>query len=143
MGNNSYIPGVFGNSDSSEAIKKIMETKTKKLEELKEEKNDITKKQETWNNLKAKTLSLESTTKKLYGFEAPFDNKISVSSDENAFSANVTKQALIGEHSVEIIQKAQSHKIASNPLSDDFIISSGEYEFIVGKNKIKFSFSIL
>lgn len=140
-GNNIYIPGLFGDSNSSEAIRQIMEAKKAKLDKLEKENDELVDNKKLWNEIKQKTLSLQNVSKNLYGFDAPFDKKISVSSDENAFSASVTKAAEIGEYKLEILKKASSHKIAGKPLEKNFKIAAGEYFIKVGKDKYKITFS--
>jgi len=140
MSDSAYIPGLTDKYKSSEAIKKIMEPKLKKLEKMEDEKKALVDEKNLWSELKTKFLSLQNKAKKLYGFEAPFDDKVSQSSDPNAFSATVKRIAEIGEYRIEILNKATPHKIASSSLSKNYKVPSGEYAFSVDNEKFKFYF---
>lgn len=140
MSDTAYVPGLTDKYKSSESIKKIMESKTKKLEKMEDEKKSLVDEKNLWSELKTKFLSLQNKAKKLYGFEAPFDDKVSQSSDPNAFSATVKRVAEIGEYRIEIINKATSYKIASSSLSKSYKIPAGEYAFSVDNEKFKFYF---
>ncbi|HOV14566.1 MAG TPA: flagellar filament capping protein FliD, partial [Spirochaetota bacterium] len=52
-----------------------------------------------------------------------------------------TRNAEIGEYSLEIKSKASSHRIASESLPKNYNIPAGEYQFIIGKEKITVPFS--
>jgi flagellar hook-associated protein 2 len=140
MPDNIYIP-LNNKNNSSEAIKKIMDSKTVKLTQMEKEKDDFNAQKKAWSELKEKVISLQTKSKKLYNQEAPFDDKISQSTDEQAFKATVTKNADIGEHSLEIKSKAKNQRIASDPLNKDYKIPAGDYVFNVGKDKVSVSFS--
>lgn len=141
MADSVYIPGLSDKYNSSESIKKIMDSKKVSLTKMEKEKEKMTDEKKTWNDIKAKSVNLQNKSKKLYNFEAPFDDKVSLSTDENAFSSKVSRNAEIGEYNIEIKSKATSHRIASDPLPKSYSIPSGEYQFIVGKEKIVVPFS--
>src|SRR4030042_4957396 len=128
-------------NNSQDAINKIMETKRVKLTEMEKEKENINEKKKTWNEIKQKSLTLQSMSKKLYGFEAPFDEKVTQSSNEKAFSGTANKNAEIGEYKIKIIQKAQSHKVSSIPLPKNFKVREGIYNFKIANEIIKIQFS--
>ncbi len=138
--NGVFIPGMSDKFNSQETINKIMETKKVKLTEMEDQTTEIKDKKKVLNEIKNKTVTLINSSKKLYGFEAPFDDKISLSTDENAFSAKVSRNVDVGEYSIEIINKAEAHKITSKELDKKYKIPGGNYNFILGKEKIKISF---
>ena len=139
--NSVFIPGISDKYNSNQAINKIMESKRVKLEKMEGEEEVLKEKKIAWNEIKQKALSLQTYSKKLYGFDAPFDDKISQSSDENAFAANVTKNVEIGEYSIKVIEKAKPHKVASIPLIKKYKIPAGNYSIQAGKDKVNISFS--
>ncbi|MBN2544379.1 MAG: flagellar filament capping protein FliD [Spirochaetes bacterium] len=141
MADDVNIPGITNKYNSQEAINKIMETKRVKLTEMEKEKENIIEKKNTLNEIKQKSILLQSLSKKLYGFEAPFDEKITQSSNEKAFSGTANKNAEIGEYKIKILQKAQSHKVSSNPLPKKFTVREGVYNFKVTNEIIKIQFS--
>lgn len=136
-----YIPGVSNKYNSNEAIQKIMESKRVKLENLENDQEELKEKRISLNEIKKKALALQSRAKKLYGFESPFEDKVSLSSNKEAFGANVSRNAEIGEYKIEILNKATSHKIASKALDKKFKVSPRTYIFEVDKNKFRINFS--
>ncbi|HQJ06610.1 MAG TPA: flagellar cap protein FliD N-terminal domain-containing protein, partial [Spirochaetota bacterium] len=140
MSDGVYIPGLSNKYGSSESIKKIMDSKRKKLDKLEKEKEILKDEKKIWSELKSKAQSFQNSAKKMYGFEAPFDDKLSLSSDEASFSANVSKSAEIGEYRIDIKKKAASHKIAGAQLEKNYKIQSGEYLFKIGDENFKVNF---
>ena len=138
--NGVFIPGLSDKFNSQETINKIMEQKRVKLDKLENDTEEIKDKKKVLGEIKEKGVTLLNSAKKLYGFEAPFDDKVSLSSDENAFSANVTRNVEVGEYSIEIINKAEPHKITSMVLDKKFKVPAGNYLFKLGKENIKISF---
>ncbi|MBR6060510.1 MAG: flagellar hook-associated protein, partial [Spirochaetales bacterium] len=101
MSDGVFIPGLSSKYNSGDAIKRIMESKNKKLDKLEDTKKEMNEEKSLWREVRTKTMAFQDKAKKLYGHEAPFDDKISLSSDENAFAAKVTKQAEIGEYRIQ------------------------------------------
>lgn len=57
------------------------------------------------------------------------------SSDEKVVSATATTDAIAGKYAIDVLQLAQSHKIASNVLSDDEKFGPGKLQISLGKSK--------
>jgi flagellar hook-associated protein 2 len=57
------------------------------------------------------------------------------SSDESAVSATATTEAIAGKYAVDVMQLAQSHKIASQPLADDAEFGPGKLHIQLGDDK--------
>lgn len=141
MSDTPFISPLPDKFNSSESIKKIMDSKKVKLTQMEKEKDSVNEQKKSWTELRDKTFALQNKAKKLYNFEAPFDEKISQSTDESAFKATVTRNADIGEHSIDIKTKARNEKIASDSLPKDYKIPAGDYSFTIGKDKISLSFT--
>ena len=135
------MPGLSDKSTSQETIDKIMSQKRIKLDEMEKEKDEIKVKKTALNDIRQKTLTLQNDAKKLYDFNAPFEDKLSKSTDENAFTVSANRNAEIGDYSLEILNKAMSHKIASAPLDKKFNVPAGDYSIQVGSNKYKINFN--
>lgn len=140
MSDQISIPGITNKYNSQEAIQKIMETKKVKLKELEKEKESLIEKKKILNDIKEKVLSLQNSCRKLYGLDSPFEEKIGRSSNEQKFSINANRNAEIGEYKIKIIQKATTHKIASNSLPKNFKIPPGLYTIKVGDNIVNVQF---
>lgn len=57
------------------------------------------------------------------------------SSDESAVSATATTEAIAGKYAVDVLQLAQSHKIASQPLAEDVEFGPGKLHIQLGDDK--------
>ncbi|WCE28983.1 flagellar filament capping protein FliD [Vibrio sp. SCSIO 43137] len=57
------------------------------------------------------------------------------SSDENAVSATATTEAIAGRYAIDVLQLAQSHKVASEALSDDLKFGPGKLHIGLGDEK--------
>ena len=57
------------------------------------------------------------------------------STDEGAVSATATTEAIAGKYAVDVLQLAQSHKVASVPLADDLEFGPGKLHIQLGDNK--------
>jgi flagellar hook-associated protein 2 len=140
VSDNVFIPGISSKFNSQEAINKIMDQRKVKLTEMEDERVEYIDSKKSWSEIKTKVVSLKASAKKLFGFEAPFDEKISQSSNEGAFSATVTRNAEIGEYSLEILQKATAHRIASDSLQRNYKVSPGNYRIDIEDDTIKIPF---
>ncbi|MCE0494515.1 flagellar filament capping protein FliD [Vibrio salinus] len=56
-------------------------------------------------------------------------------SDEKVVSATATTDAIAGRYAIDVLQLAQSHKIASDVLSDDDRFGPGKLQISLGKSK--------
>ncbi|MGJ7094939.1 flagellar filament capping protein FliD [Vibrio hannami] len=57
------------------------------------------------------------------------------STDEEAVSATATTDAIAGRYAIDVLQLAQSHKVASEPLADDLRFGPGKLQIQLGKKK--------
>ena len=73
--------------------------------------------------------------------KSPFEEKLAKSTDENAFTAIVSKNVDIGDHTVEILNKAKAERIASKSLPRNYKVDAGNYSIMLGNEEIKINFS--
>ncbi|WED21071.1 flagellar filament capping protein FliD [Vibrio sp. JC009] len=57
------------------------------------------------------------------------------STDEEAVSATATTDAIAGKYAIDVLQLAQSHKVASDPLEDDLRFGPGKLQIQLGERK--------
>jgi len=139
MSDNIIIPGY--NEKNIETINRIMEPKKARLTGIEKQKDTLKSTKAAWLEIKNKSIELQNSAKKLFNYDSPFDEKISESSNENVIRATVVRNASIGEYSIEVKEKASSHRIASDPINKKESIPKGDYSFKIGKEIINFSFS--
>lgn len=127
----SIVPGLSNKYNSQATIEKIMNKKREKVDKMNEEKKKIDETRQSMGEVSQKVLSLDKSAKRLYGTASSFENKIGESSSAQ-ITTKIDKTADRGEYSVNVIEKASSHKIASIPLNRNFKIDAGNYQISSG-----------
>ena len=105
-----------------------------------DEKKKIDETRQSIGEVSQKVLSLDKSAKRLYGTGSSFENKIGESSSSK-IATKIEKTADRGEYSINVIEKASSHKIASIPLNKNFKIDSGNYQISSAGKTVNIRFS--
>lgn len=127
----SIVPGLSNKYNSQATIEKIMNKKREKVDKMNDEKKKIDETRQSIGEVGQKVLSLDRSAKRLYGTASSFENKIGESSSSQ-ITTKIEKTADRGEYSVNVIEKASSHKIASVPLNKNFKVDAGNYQITSG-----------
>ncbi len=127
----SIVPGLSNKYNSQATIEKIMNKKREKVDKMNDEKKKIDETRQSMGEVGQKVLSLDRSAKRLYGTASSFENKIGESSSSQ-ITTKIEKTADRGEYSVNVIEKASSHKIASVPLNKNFKVDAGNYQITSG-----------
>ena len=123
----SIVPGLSNKYNSQATIEKIMNKKREKVDKMNDEKKKIDETRQSMGEVGQKVLSLDKIAKRLYGTGSSFENKIGESSSSQ-ITTKIEKTADRGEYSVNVIEKASAHKIASIPLNKNFRVEAGNYQ---------------
>ena len=118
----SIVPGLSNKYNSQATIEKIMNKKREKVDKMNDEKKKIDETRQSIGEVSQKVLSLDKSAKRLYGTGSSFENKIGESSSSK-IATKIEKTADRGEYSINVIEKASSHKIASIPLNKSLLLS--------------------
>lgn len=136
----SIVPGLSNKYNSQTTIEKIMNKKREKVDKMNDEKKKIDETRQSIGEVSQKVLSLDKSAKRLYGTGSSFENKIGESSSSQ-IATKIEKTADRGEYSINVIEKASSHKIASIPLNKNFKIDSGNYQISSAGKTVNIRFS--
>ena len=136
----SIVPGLSNKYNSQATIEKIMNKKREKVDKMNDEKKKIDETRQSIGEVSQKVLSLDKSAKRLYGTGSSFENKIGESSSSK-IATKIEKTADRGEYSINVIEKASSHKIASIPLNKNFKIDSGNYQISSAGKTVNIRFS--
>lgn len=136
----SIVPGLSNKYNSQATIEKIMNKKREKVDKMNDEKKKIDETRQSIGEVSQKVLSLDKSAKRLYGTGSSFENKIGESSSSQ-IATKIEKTADRGEYSINVIEKASSHKIASIPLNKNFKIDSGNYQISSAGKTVNIRFS--
>jgi flagellar hook-associated protein 2 len=134
------IPGVTSKVDTAKMIDALMEPKRAQLEKKKEQVQSLKDQKKIWQDLREDISRLQESSKELYGFKNPFNEKLAVSSDETILRATVSREADFGERKITVKKVARGDKFVSRSLSKKFRVAPGVYRFRVGEKEVKFSF---
>jgi flagellar hook-associated protein 2 len=116
------LPGVSNKVDVKEIIDGLVKVESKKLDRLEEAKDTLDNEKSAWVALGNKMKALQDSSKELYGFRAPFDNKIALSSNEAVITAKASRTANPSKSTIKIEQIARNERIVSDPVKNDRVL---------------------
>jgi len=136
------IPGVSSNSgiNTDKMIKDLMEYERRPLERQKNTLDEYQKQKKIWQDMRQSLSTFQDTTKALYGFRNPFDERVVKSSNSEVLEASADRGASQLSRNIQVEQVAKADKFMSANLNNDFTVPEGTYEFSVGEESIKFNF---
>ncbi|MBN1699876.1 MAG: flagellar filament capping protein FliD [Spirochaetales bacterium] len=135
------IPGVTSKVDTAKIIDALMDVKRVSLERMEKDVETYQEDKSYWQEINRKLSKLRDSAKDLYSFQNPFNEKIAESSNESILTATATREADEIERDIIVKQIARADRFISKSLDKGFKVEAGTYEFRVGEQYIKFSFS--
>lgn len=130
------IPGVTDQYNTNDTIEKLMKVEriplTREQNQLEEYKNE----QDAWRDINSKLSSLRESTKTLYSYDNPFNNKTVNSTQEDAITAEATRSAPIQSFKVDVLQVATADRFLTDELDADYKVPSGVYTFKVADKQL-------
>jgi len=135
-----YVPGIKSRFNTEKLIEDLM--RVERIPRDRTEKNIETQESRKiyWQDLGRRVRALQENSRLLFSFQNPFNDRVAVSSDENAITATATREAVEREYRFSVKQLAQSDRFLSPPLDEKTRIDEGNYTFTVGKDEISFNF---
>jgi len=134
------IPGVSSRYNTQKLIADLMEVERQKLTRLETEKTQYQDMKTVWQGLSRRMQTLRDATRKLYGFESPFLNKIGESTQAGAVTLSPTRAAVEGQWKLKVLQVATADRFMSKELPLDATAPAGDYLFRVGDKEITVPF---
>ncbi len=134
------IPGVTSNIDTKGMIEALMEPEKAKVARKEEEVESLKSRTRAWQILRQELSRLQESSKKLYGFQNPFNEKLAQSNDQLVLTATATREADIDEKKIVVKQVAKADRFISGSLARDFEVEPGRFQFQVGDEQVSFAF---
>lgn len=106
----SFSISGFNNIDTEAMIAAIMYGERAPLRRLQQNKAETDQQLEVWRKINTELSTLKDKVKSLEGI---FSQMKAGSGDEEVFSATANKYAQAGSYQIEVLQLAQSHRVAS------------------------------
>ncbi len=127
------IPGLNSKYNTQELIKGLMDVEKVKLTEMEDSISEMEKEKQVWQDLNRKISGLRSTSRTLFGFENPFNEKTVESSNERLLTATATREATNQDLTFKVIKTAQADRFISPPLDDSLRVPEGTYSISIGE----------
>lgn len=133
------IPGVSDKYKTNDYIEALMKKERIPLDHEQESLDRYKEQQSAWRDINTRMSSLRTSTKNLYSFENPFNNKLAKSSDENAVTATADRDASYESFKIDIIKEAKADRFLSGELDKNSQVPKGKYTFQVADKTITFN----
>ena len=130
------IPGVTDTYNTNETVEKLMQIERIPLTREQNQLDEYKSQQTAWREVNTQLTSLRDSTKTLYSYENPFNNKITTSTDEAAITATANRSADIQSFKVDVIQPATADRFLSEELPSDYKVPAGVYTYKVGEKQL-------
>lgn len=133
------IPGVSDKYKTNDYIEALMQKERIPLNREQESLDRYKEQQSAWRGINQKMSSLRESTKTLYSFENPFNNKLASSSDERAITAEAGREAAYDSIKIDVIQEAKADRFLSKELEKNSKVPKGKYTFQVAEKTVTFN----
>lgn len=135
------MPGLMTGQNTNEIVKKLVELERRPIKRW-ETENEYAKAQvAVWNEVKNLTANLQTKTRALTSFTAPFATKSVSSSTEGVITGEASRAAKSGERPIEIVELAAKHQISGVEVDSDLKLPAGTFTIFSGKQSEKVNFS--
>jgi flagellar hook-associated protein 2 len=135
-----YVPGVKSRLNTDAIVEDLM--KVERIPRDRAEKNveSLETQKGYWQEIGRRVNSLRESSRTLYSFQNPFNERIARSSDETALTGTATRQAVEQERTFTVKQVAKADRFLSEPLEPSYRVAAGAYSFRVGDTDISLNF---
>jgi flagellar hook-associated protein 2 len=135
-----YIPGINSRFNSGKIIEDLMKVERIPKNRVEQSIDSLENRKIWWQDLGKRISSLRESSRTLFSFQNPFNERVAVSSDENVISATATREASEREYTFKVKQLAQADRFLSSPLDEKTAIEAGTYSFTAGKEEVSLDF---
>lgn len=133
------IPGVSNKYKTNDYIEALMKKERIPLTREQETLDRYKEQQSAWRGVNQKMTELRESTKALYSYDNPFNNKIASSTNENAVTADAGREAAFGQVKIDVIKPASTDRFLSAELEKNATVPQGTYTFQVADKTVSFN----
>jgi flagellar hook-associated protein 2 len=137
----STIPGVTSKYGTQKLIEDLMKVERIPKTRAEDELKAIQEKKTVWLDINRSITRTRESSKSLFSYQNPFNERIAKSSDEAVLTATASREALEEEHTLVVKQVATADRFLSTHLATDYKVPAGDYSFSVGDKKISLKYS--
>ena len=113
------IPGVSDKYKTNDLVKSLVEVEKLPLKREQEKLEGYKTEQANWRRVNQYMSSLRESTKTLYSFNNPFNERIAESTDERAITATAERDATVETFKVDVDQIATADRFLSGNIEKD------------------------
>jgi flagellar hook-associated protein 2 len=135
-----YIPGVKSRFNSEQIIEDLMRLERVPKERTERNIDNLQTQKGYWQEVGRRITSLRDSSRLLYSFQNPFNDRIAASADDGVLTASATREATEQSYRFQVKQTAQADRFLSSPLDEKMKIDAGIYTFSVGNETISINF---
>ena len=135
-----YIPGVKSRFNSEQIVDDLMKLERIPRDRTQNNLDSLRVQKGYWQEVGRRITSLRESSRMLYSFQNPFNEKLGQSADESVITAVATREAMEQSLSFTVKQTAQADRFLSHPLDEKTKIDAGTYSFSVGNDEISINY---
>jgi flagellar hook-associated protein 2 len=135
-----YIPGVKSRFNSEKIVEDLMKIERIPRDRTQNNLDNLRVQKTYWQEVGRRITSLRDSSRLLYSFQNPFNEKLGRSADDSVITATATRDALEQSLSFTVKQTAQADRFLSQPLDEKTRIEAGNYSFSVGNDEISINY---
>lgn len=133
------VPGFSDKYKTKDYIEALMQKERIPLNREQDKLDGYKEQQGAWREMNQKMTSLRTSSKTLYSFENPFNNKLATSSDEAAITAEAGREAEYDSIKIDVLKEATADRFLSMELEKTSQVPKGKYTFEVADKAISFN----
>ena len=130
------IPGVSDKYKTNDLVNSLIEVEKLPLNREKEKIERFKSEQDSWRRINQHMTSLRESSRVLYSFDNPFNDKITESSDERALTATASRDASLTTFAIDIENIAKSDRFLSESIEKNAKVPAGKYVYTIGEKTI-------
>lgn len=134
------IPGVSDKYKTNDLVKSLVEVERLPLKREEEKLEGLKTEQANWRRVNQYMSSLRESTRSLYSFNNPFNERIAESTDERSVTATADRDATVETFKIDVDQIATADRFLSGNIDKNTRIPEGTYQFTVGEKTITYRF---
>lgn len=135
------IPGVSSSRmNTDKMVEEIMKAERAPVRRLENRVDSMETERTVWRDFSRQVAQLRDASRSLFGFESPFSERTTNSSDPASLTATAGRSAQELSSEIEVLQVATRDRFVSDNLPREYEVAQGAYEFAVGEESITVRF---
>ena len=130
------IPGVGDKYKTNDLIEALINQEKLPLEREQKTLDGYKVQKDALRSINQNMSSLRESVRGLYSFDNPFNDKLGISSDEDAISADPGRNAAFDSFKVDVLQPATTDRFLSKEISNSYRVEAGNYIFKSGEKSV-------